>query len=305
MGFNRLEQRVGVTWQGGNMMVGRKLFIAVFVWMLLALTQASTVQLVTFDSDTLGREYTYSVYLPEGYDSSNLSYSVLYLLHGAGGNAQSWITNGRVIPTLDRLIAAGDIPPMIVVMPGHTQSWWADGNDEAAQTAIFEDLMPHVEMTYRTINERAGRLVAGLSAGGFGTINFVMQFPEMFAAGAALSPAAYVPVPPSTSSANRHAVFQTDGEFDPEVWASLNYPSYIDGYLESGTIVPMYLNSGDHDVFDIAYHAAVLYQRLREHQPNAVEYRVVDGDHEWRVWEETIDDALLYITNYVSWPRAN
>lgn len=272
---------------------------------LVAFAQASTVQLVTFDSETLGREYTYSVYLPTGYDSSNLSYSVLYLLHGAGGNAQSWITNGRVIPTLDRLITAGDIPPMIVVMPGHSESWWADGNNEPAQTAIFDDLMPHVEATYRTINERSGRLVAGLSAGGFGTINFIMQFPEMFAAGAALSPAAYVPAPPSDSSANRHAVFQTDGEFDPEVWASLNYPSFIDGYLESGITVPLYLNSGDHDVFDIAYHAAVLFQRLREHQPNAVEYRVVDGDHEWRVWEETIDDALLYITQYVSWPRAN
>jgi S-formylglutathione hydrolase FrmB len=49
-------------------------------------------------------------------------------------------------------------------------------------------------------------------------------------------------------------------------------------------VVPIYINSGDHDTFDISYHAAVLYQTLREHQPNAVEFRLVDGDHEWQVW---------------------
>jgi transcriptional regulator len=79
-------------------------------------------------------------------------------------------------------------------------------------------------------------------------------------------------------------VFQTEGEFDEEVWDSLNWPSFIDANLAQDTVDPIYINSGDHETFDIAYQAANFYQRLREHQPEMVEYRVIDGDHEWVVW---------------------
>jgi enterochelin esterase-like enzyme len=266
---------------------------------------AQSVERVTFDSETLDRELSYTVYLPDGYESGNLDYSVLYLLHGANGNEQNWVTSGRVVPTLNELIAEGTLPPTIVVMPDGGNNWWADGNDEMMQAAFFDDLIPHIEDTYQAIAEREGRMVAGLSAGGLGTVNYVLQFPDMFIASAALSPAVYVPTPPSHSSAHRSVVFQTDGSFDQEVWDSLNWPTYIDDYLDQDTVVPMYINSGDHDTFDIAYHAAVLYQRLREHQPDSVEYRVVDGDHEWHVWRDSIGDAMIYMSQYASWPRAN
>ncbi|AEQ51012.1 alpha/beta hydrolase [Pelagibacterium halotolerans] len=263
-----------------------------------------SVQRLTFESEALGRAFPYTVYLPAGYEDGDLDYSVLYLLHGANGNEQNWVTSGKVVPTLNALIADGEIPPVVVVMPGGGNNWWADGNDEPMQTAFFDDLIPHVEDQYNVITERSGRMIAGLSAGGFGTTNFVLQYPDMFVSAAALSPAVYDPTPPSHSSAHRSVVFQTDGAFDQEVWDSLNWPSFIEGYLEQDTVVPLYINSGDHDTFDIAYHAAVLYQRLREHQPTNVEYRVVDGDHEWSVWADTIGDAVSYMTGYASWPRA-
>lgn len=264
---------------------------------------AGTLSRHTFDSETLDREYPYTVYLPDDYEESGLSYPVLYLLHGSTGSEMSWANSGKIKSTADRLIEEGKINSLIIVMPGHNESWWADGNDEAAQTALIEDLFPHVEKTYRTVDERQGRAVAGLSAGGFGTVNLVLQFPEMFAAGAALSPAVYTPVPPSHSSAYRHKVFQTEGELDAKVWEKLNWTSFFDSYKEKGTIVPLYINSGDHDTFDIAYHAAYFYQQMREHQPKAVEYRVVDGDHQWSVWRDTIGDAMQYMDRYLAGPR--
>ena len=93
-----------------------------------------------------------------------------------------------------------------------------------------------------------------------------------------------------------------EGKFEPETWKKLNYPAFIDAYFKKGIKVPLYINTGDHDKFDIAYHAAVLYQKLREYQPNKVEYRVVDGDHEWMVWETTIGDAMKYMFRYTSRP---
>lgn len=264
---------------------------------------AGTLTRHSFESEALNRDYAYSVYLPDDYLVSGTRYSVVYLLHGSTGSEMSWANSGKVKATVDQLIETGKINPLIIVMPGHNESWWADGQDEPAQTALLNDLFPHIENTYRTLNMRKGRAVAGLSAGGFGTVNLVLQFPELFAAGAALSPAVYTPVPPRHSSAYRHKVFQSEGELDPQVWASLNWPSYIDSYKAKGTVVPLYINSGDHDTFDIAYHAAHFYQVMREHQPDDVEYRVVDGDHQWSVWQNTIGDALQFMDAHLLGPR--
>ena len=45
------------------------------------------------------------------------------------------------------------------------------------------------------------------------------------------------------------------------------------------------------------------FQKLFEYQPKMVEYRLIDGDHEWRVWQDTIGDALEYMTSFVSQPQ--
>lgn len=257
----------------------------------------------SFVSETLNRDYAYTVYLPDDYLISGVRYPILYLLHGSSGSEMSWPNSGKIKSTVDRLIDEGAIDPLIILMPGHNESWWADGNDEPAQTALLNDLFPYVENKYRTLGRREGRAVAGLSAGGFGTVNLILQFPEMFAAGAALSPAVYTPVPPSHSSAYRHKVFQTEGELDAQTWARLNWPAFINSYKSKGIKVPLYINSGDHDTFDIAYHAAYFYQAMREHQPDDVEYRVVDGDHQWPVWQNTIGDALQFIDGHLWGPR--
>lgn len=170
-----------------------------------------------------------------------------------------------------------------------------DGTKDKGETALVKEVMPHSEAGYRIDAVRANRLIAGLSAGGFGTLSLVMEYPQMFAASAILSPAIYDPVPPSTSSGVRQPPFQKDGKFDPELWKLPNYVSHIEGYKKSGVIVPLYINSGDHDTFSIAFHAATLYERLRLHQPDAIELRIVDGDHQWMVWRDTLGDALLFM----------
>jgi enterochelin esterase-like enzyme len=253
-------------------------------------------------SAVLDRDYPYTVYLPDGYETSKLRYPVLYLLHGANGNENEWAVKGHAQQTLDGLIATGAIPPMVVVMPGHYQGWWADGNAGKGESALLTEVMPHVESRYKVIAERRGRLIAGLSAGGYGTVNIVFAHPDRFAAAAALSPAIYHELPPGTSSATTNPPFQKDGKFDPETWKRLNWPNRFEGYKAAKTTVPIYLNSGDHDRFDIAYEAAYLYRKLREIQPKDTEFRVVDGDHEWKVWAETLPEALVFMAARVSRP---
>ena len=278
-----------------------KRWVLSFAVLIFATTAfAGEVFLETFRSEALGRDYKYTVYLPDSYKKDDKKYPILYLLHGAGGDENEWLAKGGLRETMDAMIARRLIKPMVVIMPGHTAAWWVDGAKEKGETALVKEVMPHAEAKYRIDAARSNRLIAGLSAGGFGALNLIMKYPQMFAASAILSPAVYDPVPPSHSSGVRQPPFQKDGKFDADLWKSLNYVSHIEGYKKSGVIVPLYINTGDHDTFSIAFHAATLFERLRLHQPDAIELRIVNGDHEWMVWRDTLADALQFMTVHIT-----
>jgi enterochelin esterase-like enzyme len=276
----------------------------VLLFMSLPLWASSAITHHSFESKTLGRSYVYNLYTPDGYEESGLRYPVLYLLHGASGTENSWVQQGNVQQTADALIEAGLIPAQLIVIPADPNFWWADSHVEAAQTALVSDLIPHIDASYRSLALREGRTISGYSAGGFGTTNVALKYPQLFAAAAALSPAVYNPVPPASSSATRIDIFQNNGQFDSELWASLNWVSVFDSYKNSGITVPFYINSGDHDRFDIAWHAAGFFQALREHQPELVELRIFDGDHDFAAWGGSLGDALQYLGKFLSAPDA-
>lgn len=260
---------------------------------------AGEIVAASFDSPTLGREYRYSVYLPGGYHEGQGRYPVLYLLHGAVGSEKDWPGGGGIASLVDGLVTAGDIPPLLVVMPGHSGSWWIDGEREAASTVLRQELIPHVDRTLRTVAAREGRLVGGVSAGGYGAANLALSHPELFAGAATLSPAVYVPLPPRTSGARQTPQFQVNGAFEPATWRALSYTARLPGYKAQQRVVPFYIVSGDHDVLGIAAHAATLFESLRSIQPDAVELRIVDGGHDWGVWRRTLPDALRYLCSFL------
>jgi enterochelin esterase-like enzyme len=260
---------------------------------------ASIVITREFDSAALQRKWSYAVYLPDGYDTSSLRYPVLYLLHGHGQDLYAWVNFGHIQPTADALIAHGEIPPAIIVMPDAGMSWFVD-RKERMETAVIQDLVGDVQHTFRVIDDRKGRVIAGLSMGGYGALRFVLKYPETFAAAGLLSPAIYDTEPPQASGARRAGVFGAP-EFDAQVWKELNYPALWDAFLAKKVAVPMYINSGDDDDFFIEAEATRLYSLLRKNGQPA-ELRIVDGAHRWPVWESTIGDAMRYVFRYAARP---
>ena len=276
-----------------------KLLLAFLALVLSLPATAGVVVSREFDSRALQRKWTYAVYLPDGYETSTLRYPVLYLLHGHGGGLYDWVNLGHIQQTADALIARGDMPPAIIVMPDADSTWFVD-RKEKMETAVIQDLVGDVEHNFRALGTRDGRLVAGLSMGGYGALRFVLKYPEMFAAAALLSPAIYDPEPPETSGARRAGVFGAP-DFDPQVWKQLNYPALWDAFLAKKIAVPIYINSGDDDAHFIEAEATRLYELLRKNGQPA-ELRIVDGPHSWAVWESTIGDALRYIFRFAARP---
>src|SRR5262245_13710322 len=198
----------------------------VFALIGLMLTQgvwASEIRRETVPSRYLGHDLSFLVYVPDGYAEGDQSYPVLYLLHGFGDNEKAWVEKGSIQSKADRLIASGAIPPALIVMPGCSRCWWTDGPREKPETAFWAELGPTVSRLYRTVESGEGRVIAGLSAGGFGTVRFAMKYSDRFAAAAAFSPAIYSETPPAASNARVYSPFVgLDGQFNQAAWNEAN-----------------------------------------------------------------------------------
>jgi S-formylglutathione hydrolase FrmB len=262
---------------------------------------ASTIISQKLQSPTLNREWVYNVYLPDGYETGKLRYPVMYLLHGNGADQNEWVTLGNMQQTVDQLIKDGQMPPAVIVMPSATTTWYVD-RKEMMETAFLKDLFPEIEAKFRVMKERTGRVIGGESMGGYGSLRFVLKYPEMFAAAALISPAIYNPEPPETSSARRVGVFGSD-TFDPEAWKSLNYPTLLDGFFAKNITMPLYVGSGDDDDFMIEGQATTFYELWRQKkQPG--ELRIYNGPHSFEAFNAQFPEAVRYIFRYVRRPEA-
>jgi enterochelin esterase-like enzyme len=148
----------------------------------------------TFTSKTLGREVSYLVWLPPGYDAETRHYPVIYWLHGMGGNQRAGAT--MFVPQVAAAIKAGTLPPCLVVLVnGMVRSFYCDSTDGKIpmESVIIKDLIPHIDRTYRTIAAREGRVMEGYSMGGYGAAHLGFKYPDLFGtvvvnAGALLDP---------------------------------------------------------------------------------------------------------------------
>jgi endo-1,4-beta-xylanase len=172
----------------------------------------------TFQSKTVGGPVGYALYRPPGYnDNPQGRYPVIYWLHGMGGDPRR---GGTFVRMLDEAIRAGIAPAAIAVLPnGGPAGFYCDWpvGRWPIETVIVDELIPHVDAAYRTVNGRDGRCIEGQSMGGFGAAHLGFKHPDLFgaisiSAGALIDFAA----PSSSDDARRGRVFKTVWGGDPD-----------------------------------------------------------------------------------------
>ena len=135
----------------------------------------------TFQSKVLDREVSYMIYLPPGYDEEKQRYPVIYWLHGYGGNQRGGTQ--AFLPYLQEAVKQKVLSSAIVVfVNGMASGFYLDapGGKRPIESVIIKDLIPHVDLTYRTIAQREGRVVQGYSMGGFGAGHLGFKYPDLF-----------------------------------------------------------------------------------------------------------------------------
>jgi len=143
------------------------------------------IRSIYYWSELNGLERHCNVYVPAEYEQNpTKQYPVLYLLHGWGEDENGWSNQGHMGNIMDGLIAAEKAVPMIVVMDCGDIKTNQDVRKASTTdvTQIYvKDLMPFIEKTFRTKNDRQFRAMAGLSRGGMQTTMTVFNNMDKFA----------------------------------------------------------------------------------------------------------------------------
>jgi len=232
---------------------------------------AGRVEEHIYFSPTTEEEEHYRIYLPPGYDQSNDRYPVLYLLHGWPYEAAHWDSLGTE-SAADIAIQSGALPPFIIVQPRGSEGVYVNtsGGDYSFEGQLINDLIPHVERTYRTRTEQAGRAIGGISRGGVWALEVGFSHPDIFAAVGAHSPALSVNMAPSV--------------YDP--FQLLQNPGVAS--------LRIYLDAGD---ADWAREGTQELGRALDTQGIAHELVVHPGGHSAALWSAHVAEYLAFYTS--------
>ncbi len=240
-------------------------------------------------SKLMAREMPYRLIVPPDYKTKpDQRYPVIYLLHGLTGSNANWTT-------LTKLGQYSLRHNFIIVTPEGNNGWYSDSvatpNDKY-ESYIVKELIPEIDKTYRTVATRDGRMIAGLSMGGYGSLKFGLKYPEMFSLvgsfSGAIGAAAFTektsgptgknidgifgPVDSETRNAND--VFKLVRDLTPEKQKALPFI-----YQSCGTEDFLIKNNRDF--------LALLNEKKITH-----EYREHPGVHNWVFWDDQVREFL-------------
>lgn len=233
-----------------------------------------------------GEDKRMHVYLPPDYGATTgATYPVLYLNHGGGDDDTAWTrpagprSGGAANLILDNLIAAGKAKPMIVAMPNtHACASAipsAPGKDDACTKEYLKDIVPYVEGHYRAKADREDRALAGLSMGGFVTLNTGLPHLDTFS----------------------ELFVYSSGYFPDQLKAfEDNFQDVLKNSQATNDLfrVPLYMSAGE---TDIALNNAQAVMAILNRNAIRNFWVFSSGGHEWNNWRR-----VLYQTAQIMFP---
>lgn len=251
-------------------------------------------------STRMNRTLRAAVVLPEKYQRAKKQvFPVLYLLHGGSGSFRDWLTK-----TPDRRLLHGlsDQYNLIIVTPdGDPTSYYFDSPlvpTSQFETFISRELIEKIDATYRTVRDRKGRVIAGLSMGGHGAMFISSRHPELYAAAGSMSGVMNIntatwKVPADFAKARADNLTNLLGPPQP---GDTPYPGYTmvtlaDRLKANG--LPLMLDIGVDD-FLIDTNRDLHRRLLDNKTPH--DYLERPGAHTWEYWQNALPYQVLFFS---------
>ena len=243
--------------------------------------QAARIDTIQVKSSSMNKNIEVVVVSPDA--ALKKACPVVYLLHGYSGDARTWIGTKPNLPEI------ADEKGMFFVCPDGENSWYWDSpmhKDMRYETFISKELIGYIDAHYKTVANRIGRAITGLSMGGHGAMWNAIRHSDIFA------------VAGSTSGGVDIRPFPKAWEMSVQLGEKDKYPENWDKYtvmtlvptLKKGQIA-MIFDCGEDDFFlqvNKKYHEALLKQGI-EH-----DFITRPGEHNHKYWNNSIDYQILF-----------
>lgn len=235
---------------------------------------------IHFFSPALGKAVSAAVILPEMSDHPG-PFPVFYLLHGLSDDHTIWMRRTSLERHVNSL-------PLMVVMPDGGRSFYCDAVEGPAhEKSLMQDVIGYVDRTFRTIPAREGRVIGGLSMGGYGALKLALKYPDRFCSVVSHSGAlgiAHEPFPP---------------DLEPEL--TRLFGSHPQGGPEDVFALAARLDPAQRPAirFDCGKEDFLLQQNRDFHEhlvrlgiPH--EYEEFPGGHSWDYWDLHVQEAIAF-----------
>jgi S-formylglutathione hydrolase FrmB len=269
-------------------MLKRNFFLVFSVLLPLIHLFANPIDTLQVFSEAMEKEVPNLVILPNTYENSKANLPVLYLLHGAGDQYTTWLDKAP------ELQAYADTYQMIIVCPdGGGTSWYLDSPiDETMryETYLSKELIRAVDERYRSLAERSGRAITGLSMGGHGAFFLAFRHPDIWGATGSMSGG--VDIRP----------FPNGWDLPKRLGSQERYPEH----WEQHTVINQLASLQDHhleilfdcglDDFFLEVNRALHKALVSEGIPHA--YTERPGSHNWEYWTQHIEYQLWFFHRF-------
>ncbi|MCD8183616.1 MAG: esterase family protein [Bacteroides sp.] len=264
-------------------------FLFSFLLLLAVISgRAARVDTVLVKSPSMSKEVKVVYVLPErAIAGKPQACPVVYLLHGYGGNAKTWIGTKPELPEI------ADAKGIIFVCPDGKNSWYWDSPKNPSyryETFISSELVNYTDTHYATIPDKGARAITGLSMGGHGALWNAIRHKDVF--GAAGSTSGGVDIRPFPQNWEMKTQL---GEFaaNKSVWDAHTVINQIDK-IENGGLA-LIIDCGESDFFlDVNKE---LHQRLLA---NKIDHDFITrpGAHNGKYWNNSIDYQILFFSKF-------
>ena len=250
-------------------------------------TNAANSDTVETYSASMNKTIKAVVITPDNYASVN-QFPVVYLLHGHSGKYSDWVIKGKGVEK-----AADDYQIIIVCPDGGFGSWYWDSpvdNKFKYETYVSNELVKWIDSKYKTIKDKKGRAITGLSMGGHGALYLAFRHQDVFGAAGTMSGGVDIrPFPENWDMAARLGKFSEQ----PENWEKNTVINLL--YLLTAKSLALIIDCGTEDFF-FKVNENLHQQLIMRNIPH--DYITRPGAHNWTYWNNAIKYQLLFMSNY-------
>ncbi len=262
-------------------------FLTSSMFLAMLFCKASVIDTITTYSNIMNKSIKAVVIKPNNYDTIT-QLPTIYLLHGYSDNYSGWVNKAKTVSKL------ADLYNVLIVCPdGGFSSWYWDSPIDSTykyETYIAIELVNFIDTRYKTIANKKGRAITGLSMGGHGALYLAIKHANTFGAAGSMSGGVDItPFPNNWDMAKRLGKYATNQQY----WENNTVINML--HIIEPNSLKIIIDCGTDDFFfkvNENLHQQMMYLNIPH------DYITRPGKHDWLYWTNAVKYQFLFMNDF-------